>query len=571
VTRPFRLTLLVLLLLAALTAALVPALLPPPAATTPTPHWQANVATVRGAYHVHSTRSDGSGTVEEIAAAAARAGLRFVIFTDHGDATRAPEPPRYRSGVLCIDGVEINTATGHLVALGLPPAPYPLAGSAEAVVEDVHRLGGMAIAAHPESPRASLQWQDWTPAVDGLEWLNADSEWRDELFGSLGRFLLTYELRPAETLAAMLDRPGPLMDRWDTLTRERRIVGLAGADAHARLGFRQQIDPYEEGWHLKVPSYEASFRAFGLRVVLDAPLSGDPVRDAEDVLSRLRWGRVYTVVDGLATPGAFEFTATSGGHSAHMGDYLELGGEVRLHLRMAAPAGTRMVVLRDGAFWFDTTEPEAHPGVPMDAAAYRVELYLPEASGQPPIPWMVSNPIYVGLRPVHAAIAPAAAPAVSARTSIATEAWVAEASPGSRSELSPRTLVDGVAAIAWQFALADGAVAAPYAAVRFPVAGLQGRDRLQLRARSSRPLRLSIQLRSSSRGAGERWGQTVYLDDRDRAVDVWFDRFTALGLAGSMRPPLDRVDALLLVVDTLNARPGDTGRIDIAELWLGQP
>ena len=55
---------------------------------------------VFGAYHVHSARSDGSGTPDEIAAAAARAGLRFVILTDHGDATRAPDPPAYRHGVL---------------------------------------------------------------------------------------------------------------------------------------------------------------------------------------------------------------------------------------------------------------------------------------------------------------------------------------------------------------------------------------------------------------------------------------------------------------------------------------
>ena len=216
------------------------------------------------------------------------------------------------------------------------------------------------------------------------------------------------------------------------------MVGLAGADAHARLGFRQQTDPFEEGWHVKVPSYEASFKAFSLRVLLDAPLSGDPVRDADDILTRVRWGRTYTVIDGLASPGGFEFTATSGGRSAGIGDDLAIAGEVVLHARMAAPAGSRMVILQNGGILFDTKEPESHLGVVAEPAVYRIEIYAPDAAGNPPIPWLVSNPIYVGMRDAHQRARAASVPAPMARrSSIATEAWVAEASPGSLSQLLP--------------------------------------------------------------------------------------------------------------------------------------
>ena len=117
---------------------------------------------VRGAFHVHSNRSDGSGSVEEIAAAAARADLGFVILTDHGDGTRRPEPPTYRQGVLCVDSVEISTSGGHLVAVDLPQTPYPLGGEPGDVAEDVARLGGMGIVAHPESPKPELRWRDWS-------------------------------------------------------------------------------------------------------------------------------------------------------------------------------------------------------------------------------------------------------------------------------------------------------------------------------------------------------------------------------------------------------------------------
>jgi hypothetical protein len=85
--------------------------------------------TIPGILHVHTNRSDGRSSPDDVAAAAARAGLKFLIFTDHGDATRRPDPPAYRSGVLCLDGVEISTSGGHYVAIDLPASPYPLAAS----------------------------------------------------------------------------------------------------------------------------------------------------------------------------------------------------------------------------------------------------------------------------------------------------------------------------------------------------------------------------------------------------------------------------------------------------------
>ncbi len=131
--------------------------------------------TVAGAYHVHTSRSDGAADTDQVAAAAARAGLQFVIFTDHGDGMRPPDPPVYRHGVLCIDAVEISTDGGHYVALDMPAAPYPLGGAASAVVEDVTRLGGFGIAAHPDSPKPPLHWREAAAPIDGIEWLNADS------------------------------------------------------------------------------------------------------------------------------------------------------------------------------------------------------------------------------------------------------------------------------------------------------------------------------------------------------------------------------------------------------------
>src|SRR5262245_42205399 len=87
---------------------------------------------VSGAYHIHSTRSDGAADKDAIAAAAARASLAFIILTDHGDGTGQPDPPAYLHGVLCLDAVEISTNGGHYVAIDMQPAPYPLGGEPDA-------------------------------------------------------------------------------------------------------------------------------------------------------------------------------------------------------------------------------------------------------------------------------------------------------------------------------------------------------------------------------------------------------------------------------------------------------
>ena len=59
------------------------------------------------AIHLHTTRSDGTGTVDAIAADAASAGMKAIVVTDHGDGTGRREPPAYRSGVLVIDAVDV--------------------------------------------------------------------------------------------------------------------------------------------------------------------------------------------------------------------------------------------------------------------------------------------------------------------------------------------------------------------------------------------------------------------------------------------------------------------------------
>ncbi|MEO8077325.1 MAG: hypothetical protein ABI818_13420, partial [Acidobacteriota bacterium] len=338
--------------------------------------------TIAGAYHVHTTRSDGAGDKAAVAAAAAKAGLRFVILTDHGDGTRRPDPPEYINGVLCIDAVEISTSGGHYVALGIGAAPYPLGGEPDGVVEDVARLGGFGVVAHPDSARPELAWTDWRPAFDAIEWLNADSEWRNETRGRLARVFFDYMLRPGPALASILDRPSASLARWDGLTARRPVVALAGHDAHGGIG--RTAESGRRASVLGVPSYAASFRSFSTRLVLHAPPSGDAAADATAVLRAMRGGRVFTAIDALAGPAVLDFHAVRAGDGVEtaMGSVLPPGPE-SIVVNATLPAGGRIVLLRNGAELTSADRGELRIEEDHAEGAYRVEVRVPGAPGTP--------------------------------------------------------------------------------------------------------------------------------------------------------------------------------------------
>lgn len=525
---------------------------------------------VRGAYHIHTTRSDGSGTPGEVAAAAARAGLQFVILTDHGDGTRTPDAPSYRSGVLILDAVELNTTGGHYGAIGLPAAPYPLAGTADAVIEDVRRLGGFGIAAHPGSPRPSLRWTAWDAAFDGLEWINGDSEWRDEPRLPVARALFTYLFRAPESMARLLDRPAEVLARWDALSATRRVMALAGIDAHAWLGYGQNTDPDAGGWHLRLPGYEATFRTFSNHVVLDAPLSGHASADSAALIEALRRGRVYSVIDGLATPGGLSFNATSGSRQAGIGDDLPIDGDVLVHASVTAPPHTTIVLFKNGERVHEVTDAALEMNGGTDAAAYRVEAYVRNSPGGPAVPWIVSNPIHAGIPPSAPSRAAEQAPGfrIPARVAEAT----VEHGRNDTSRLGDppsdplARRVAGEPPLAWTFALSPGTAAGQFAAVQIPIrGGLAAFDRVRFTVTSPKPLRAWVQLRAPV-GNTERWGSTFYADDEERIIDLPLRSFAPIGVTSSGQPPLDRVDSLLFVVDTLNFLPGASGSMVLSEI-----
>jgi hypothetical protein len=472
--------------------------------------------TLAGAYHIHTTRSDGAGSKAMVAAAAARAGLAFVILTDHGDATRPPDAPEYVGGVLCLDAVEISTGGGHYVALGLPASPYPLGGEASAVVEDVRRLGGFGIAAHPDHPNEQLAWIDWEASIDGLEWINADSEWRDESAVALARVVLDYTVRPGPALASVFDRPERTLTRWDGLNQARRVVALAAVDAHG--GGRPGSPADDEPRAVVGPSYDASFRTLSNRVVVDRRPTGNAAEDARARLEAIRRGAVYTVVDAI---------------SPDVLVHLDPGGS---RVQSPLPEGARADVVSRG---------EGH----------RLEVHASQAPGHPPVPWVLTNWVDHRRPPVPEAIGPARVtsgpPAVLA--------WRVENDPASSGRLSVEA-----GAVTVRYTLGEGSRGNQFVAAVSDLTEAAGFDALVFRGRAAKPMRLSAQLRFPP--DDRRWVKSVYIDSEERELVVPVGQMLAADRNGARLPDPATARSLLFVADLVNAKPGSSGEFTITDV-----
>ena len=504
---------------------------------------------VVGGYHIHSNRSDGSGSVDAIARAAHDAGLAFIILTDHGDDTAVPLAPAYRSGVLTIDAVEISTNGGHLVAIGLPGAsPYPLAGEPSDVIEDVHRRGGFAVVAHPDSTKPELEWRAWNAPFDGLEWMNADSDssWRTttrlELAAQAGRVLL----RPPEALASMFTRPVATMRRWDMLLRRRPIPSLAGLDAHANIA----------GW----PRYVDLFRTVGQVVELPAPLTGQAASDAAAVIAALREGRSYSIVRAFASPASLAFSATHDGTTFSLGTWVPPTGSVTWQAQVSDAPNAHVTLIENGREVAGGRGRVSYTA-PATPGAYRVEVTYPGFT----MPWIISNPIYVGDPPPLPGPNATAAPVESPVDLLPSAHWRVEHDAASTGSLEP-----DAGGLRFQFALGGGALASQYAAAVVPVDVDGSFDRVQVTAHANAPMRVSVQVRLPGAGGGQRWRRSAYLDASTSTVVLPLSTFTPADRPTSQQPIASAMREVLVVVDTVNTKPGTRGTVWLTGVALGR-
>lgn len=327
---------------------------------------------VRGAFHVHTTRSDGRGTLGDVVGAARAAGLQFVVVTDHNVLT--PEEQGWRDGVLVVQGTEVSTAFGHVVAVGVPRALTTEERERDPLGA-IASLGGQAILAHPLHPRRPFTGWGRGP-WRGLEIVSNDTSWAEVVAGrEWGRAALAAAVLPfdgARAVLALEDGSSDERRRFDEELRAARSadkrrparVLLCSADAHG------------------YPSYQAAFEAFSMH--LPITLSGDAAADARAIVAALTDGRAVCIFDGVAPAAAVRLVPARGGKGL---DLLVEAPDVR-------PA--RFTLLRDGAPVAHRSAAEGAAVIPFDCEGARCPPgdYRVEATwdGRP---WIFTNPVSI--------------------------------------------------------------------------------------------------------------------------------------------------------------------------------
>lgn len=347
-----------------------------------------------GNLHAHSRFSDGHGDHDEIALAAIRAGLDFVVITDHNVLVRGLDGYRYLVDrrVLLLTGEEIHDQNrepqkNHLLVYEVPEELAPLGARPQRLLDAVAHARGLAFLAHPHDPAApkfrqsDLSWVSWeVRGFTGLELWNFMTEFKSRLTSLPSAVLHAY-------FPARIAR-SPMADtlaRWDALLREgRQVVAIGGADAHGspiRLGPLQRI----------VFPYEFLFRAVNTHVLTAEPLSGNADLDRRRLFHSVRTGHCFVGYDLPHRTNGFRFTAQGDRGLAQMGDSVQ--GRFGVTLQVKLPLRTHLRLIHNGRLLRSWDHVEAAVHAVSEPGAYRVEAtidYLGRRCG-----WIYSNPIYV--------------------------------------------------------------------------------------------------------------------------------------------------------------------------------
>ena len=343
----------------------------------------------KGAFHVHSNFSDGSGGIAEICRDAKHSNLDFIILTDHGRPNLpASAATGWHNDILLIGASEFSLNEGHLAAAGYRTPTYIFPPEAQEAIAEVNRDLGVSFVSHPFDRK--IPWTGWqVREFTGIEILSLYQMAKTVPFFKAAIFPLWYFFNHDYALTQLIAYPEKEFHIWDSLNNEGKYFGIYALDAHAKLQISKRFQ-------LDFPAYAAMFKILTVYVKIETDQQKDPQRAAAAIVSALRRGSFFNGIESLAPANGFEYYyLEKDGRPVDMGGNAQAGGG-NLIFKLPFNFATDIVVKKDGVV-FKTIRANSRQELAMPISqpgVYRAEISL--ASGRfKKLPWIMTNPVYI--------------------------------------------------------------------------------------------------------------------------------------------------------------------------------
>ncbi|MBV6643606.1 MAG: hypothetical protein KI791_23000, partial [Cyclobacteriaceae bacterium] len=325
--------------------------------------------------------------------------------------------PRGYHGVY--DGIILESGTEHSSGLMISPFDSTIVDwnkPESDIIQEIAQNGGLVSYVHSEDEH---DWDD--PYYHAMEIYNIHTDVKDEKGGILpfvinGTFNGKYR---HWGFREMFDEQTAILANWDRLNQQRRVVGIAGVDAHNNQNFRARYlengkiewvgpnadtlvireptwfdqllmgEPDQYGWAFKweLDPYFNSYNFANDYVFCDT-LTNTNIRD------HIKKGHVVVSFEHLAKAEGFQYYALNNDDSLSgiVGDSVQVGQVESIHAVSPYPA--KFQLYRDGNLLDESDQGyEYNFSIHAQKGNYRIVARV--FIGEEWIPWIYTNPIYV--------------------------------------------------------------------------------------------------------------------------------------------------------------------------------
>ncbi|HSA06627.1 MAG TPA: PHP domain-containing protein [Candidatus Gastranaerophilales bacterium] len=332
----------------------------------------------KGAFHIHTKYSDGTGTIPQIAKDAKKAGLDWIIITDHNNlAGLKNNEEGWHDGLAVIVCEEITPDNGnHYLALDIKQEIPPSANPQE-YINAVNDQGGFGFVAHPDESRSRknnrrpLRWDDWNlRGFHGIEIWNYLSDWTDNYNKNFSLYHILVKNR-------ILKGPSKnILKWWDDVNNETATIvpAVGSLDTHA-FDFK----------FVKIFPYFDNFKTITNYLFLEEKLSSDFNEAKKQILNGLKNGNNMIVNRFWNKKNdEFCFKIITKNQEVFSGEKIYHDENSRLIIKL--PEKAKIKLLLDGKIVLEK-ETNFLEIKDLSVGKYRFEAYLKNK------PWIFSNPI----------------------------------------------------------------------------------------------------------------------------------------------------------------------------------